>query len=1200
MKRFVSIMVICGLIAAIFLPAAAAAGGGAFFYIEALGTVTPELPDQTAEEHYSAGVEWGIIYESGAYRLYGISDYAVLDDDHAYVRYLDAWYSVDKAGLSALAVIPDAGSSEDEKPYTGYLLMPDVISAEDYEAGNAPVFRSIYQRGMISAIIFTDSLEGMADAESSWDVSYELDGSIMAWVVPDGDMYALYIGCDGGYIKANANCQTLFAYYSGLRSIEFNGVFDTSEVRNMESMFLYCSSLSSLDLSSFDTGSVTNMKAMFGGCSALVSLDISGFDTGSVDSMHSMFTMCSSLVSLDLSGLDTSAVTSMRYMFYGCTSLVSVDFTGFDTRNVISMSDMFTGCSSMVAADISSFDTRRVVYFQNMFANCESLQEIYISNSFVFGENADSNSVSQLCQGCPDGVRVINVDAPEESVTKEAAVRSGNVLMADTDFSDAEGMDGYVLGSDIRRSEITTISFVDTAKTTPGSGAWDVSADGNGSVFAWIVEDDAGKKLFIGGDGGVDANPDCTKLFAGYVNVQAFNFDNEFFTGDARIVDCMFMHCYAVESLDLSSFDTSAVISMNGMFFGCTNLKSLDVSGFDTRNTTNMGSMFEGCKAMTALDITSFDTANVLDMNSMFGDCQLLTELAVSETFVINEYCFTDSIDYDAGISVAEVTGFTGYTDPVPAESGNVLMSDGMTQEQYSSLTGYVLGSDISRSTIKYVAFVDTGKTAPGEGAWDVSAAGDGSVLAWTVDIGAYSYLFIGGDGGVDANKDCRFLFALYEVVNGFDFNGMFYTGNTESMNSMFGMCTSIRQLDLTSFDTSNVERFNCTFAMCVSLQTLNLETWDTSSAEDMSGMFMCAKGLVEIDISSFDTSNVTDMTSMFYGCENLKDVYVSDSFVIRPDCEVADFDKDAGFSVDIDAYKQNGTEPTAEPDDSLIYEFDETAAPFDGRWTDIADGGLSLYIPAEAKEVHAEGFDHGYEYDGGILCAVVYEPGMYGEASIIKYMEGSYSSGYESVSRNGYKMFVGRNADRDICEMFALCDGGEVCRIMFSPLSSSVFCEKSLHVFASLRVNSSDTGLLFDFNEADAPYEGMWVELNGEKASIYVPANAKEDSNLDDNYIYIGRFGDDGVAGVLYYEAGSRTEDGVVRYMNDEYGGIYEKEDYGTYIVYAASNDEGGMLEYYYVLDNGDIYRLAAGPVDNEQARAISLHIVNSLQIND
>ena len=133
---------------------------------------------------------------------------------------------------------------------------------------------------------------------------------------------------------------------TGIKNFRFF-VTDTSEITNMENMFIYCPSLKSIDLSNFDTSAVRNMNNMFYGCSSLTNLELSNFDTSSVTSMIQMFAVCSSLTSLDLSGFDTSNVSDMRYMFFRCYSLTTLDLSSFDTSAVTSMRAMFQECNSL-------------------------------------------------------------------------------------------------------------------------------------------------------------------------------------------------------------------------------------------------------------------------------------------------------------------------------------------------------------------------------------------------------------------------------------------------------------------------------------------------------------------------------------------------------------------------------------------------------------------------------------------------------------------------------------------------------------------------------------------------------------------------------------------------------------------------------------------------------------------------------------
>ena len=92
----------------------------------------------------------------------------------------------------------------------------------------------------------------------------------------------------------------------------------------------------------------------------------------------------------------------------------------------------------------------------------------------------------------------------------------------------------------------------------------------------------------------------------------------------------MFYDCSILTSIDVSNFDTSKVRNMRQMFQNCNNLASLDLSNFNTSNVTNMCIMFYNCDNLTSLDVSNFNTSNVTDMNSMFQNCNNLTSLDVS------------------------------------------------------------------------------------------------------------------------------------------------------------------------------------------------------------------------------------------------------------------------------------------------------------------------------------------------------------------------------------------------------------------------------------------------------------------------------------------------------------------------------------------------------------------------------------------
>lgn len=204
--------------------------------------------------------------------------------------------------------------------------------------------------------------------------------------------------------------------------------------------------------------------------------------------------------------------------------------------------------------------------------------------------------------------------------------------------------------------------------------------------------------------------------------------------------------------------------------------------------------------------------------------------------------------------------------------------------------------ADFARKDVQSVTFLDSLEDAP-ESAWDVSAAGDGSVLAWipvlekeyhlTIDgegsllapeSGASSTtdLYIAAEGGVAANPDSAWLFSGYRNVESIDFNGCFSTEGVERMAGMFQNCEMLTELDLSGFDTSAARDMFQMFAGCSRLESLDLSGFDAGRVEDMRGMFLYCYALRELNLSGMSTGSAVYMSDMFYGCESLEELDLS------------------------------------------------------------------------------------------------------------------------------------------------------------------------------------------------------------------------------------------------------------------------------------------------------------------------------------
>ena len=259
------------------------------------------------------------------------------------------------------------------------------------------VYESPYLRSQIKTITIVDTLANAP--EECWDASEDHNGAVLVWVEPNGELYDLYIGAEGG-VWAGTSARNMFRGYSNVERIDFGDAFHTEDVRDMYGMFLRCESLRELDLSGFDTSRVTDMSSMFAVCHALETVDLGSFDTARVELMCNMFEDCHSLLELDLSHFNTANVNNMALMFEYCQSLTSLDLSSFRTPNLTMMGNMFSGCRSLSELDVSNFDTSRVIDMGYLFMDCDSLTELDLSN---FDVSSIAYPSYKMFENCPAG-----------------------------------------------------------------------------------------------------------------------------------------------------------------------------------------------------------------------------------------------------------------------------------------------------------------------------------------------------------------------------------------------------------------------------------------------------------------------------------------------------------------------------------------------------------------------------------------------------------------------------------------------------------------------------------------------------------------------------------------------------------------------------------------------------------------------------
>ena len=300
-----------------------------------------------------------------------------------------------------------------------------------------------------------------------------------------------------------------------------------------------------MDLSNVNTSDVTNMNNMFLSCALLTSLDISGWDTEHVTDMNRMFFDCWKLPSLNLSGWNTRNVTNMDYMFCNCMNLNTIYVSPeWNTENVVNSFDMFDDCTSLVGGMGTTFDANHIdKEYARIDGGPECPGYFTMGSRYIF--NSDTGEL-KLIWGEFNNGDVWGSDVDPSAVRSVSATShvsfTGNCLQMFLNFSNCESMDL----SKVNTGNATNMSFMFhncNSLTSLDLSNWDT---GNVTNMR-----------------GMFAN--CTHL--PMLDISSFN------TGNITDMSYMFSGCNNLTTIDAGAmWSTENVTNSSYMFNGCISL----------------------------------------------------------------------------------------------------------------------------------------------------------------------------------------------------------------------------------------------------------------------------------------------------------------------------------------------------------------------------------------------------------------------------------------------------------------------------------------------------------------------------------------------------------------------------------------------------------------------------------------------------
>lgn len=128
---------------------------------------------------------------------------------------------------------------------------------------------------------------------------------------------------------------------------------------------------------------------------------------------------------------------------------------------------------------------------------------------------------------------------------------------------------------------------------------------------------------------------------------------------------------------------------------------------------------------------------------------------------------------------------------------------------------------------------------------------------------------------------------STFNTDNVYGFSGMFYgcdsleelnissfnTENSSYFSNMFNGCKSLKSLDVSNFNTSKAVSFYAMFRDCRNLRSLNVSNFNTSLVKEFDYMFFRCINLISIDVSGFDMSSAEGTSNMFWDCLSLTNI---------------------------------------------------------------------------------------------------------------------------------------------------------------------------------------------------------------------------------------------------------------------------------------------------------------------------------------
>ena len=679
-------------------------------------------------------------------------------------------------------------------------------------------------------------------------------------------------------------------FYRLLNLTTINGLnkLDTSKVTNMKQMFMSCTKMTSLDLSSFDTTNVTSFNTMFASDPNLTSVDLSSFTVSDNATTMGMFALSKQLTS------------SLSKLILG----KGFKFTISNGRPNNSLQQPGTWVN-MGAGEGSPAKGTNIWTSDELMTNYQGDRDhdtyVRYTGGTVTVHRQDEDGKQLFDQDgkqIPDEKLFGNISDP---VTVDTSKEIAGYTFKENKNSDIKAFTSDPQDITLVYSKSKTDNTWEGVPYTFNNGVLSLGEKGK----TYTINNSDNKDISIKNNISNVAGTDITEID---INAPIA------IIGSAQ---SLFSYLNFTKINGLDKLDTSKVTNMSNMFFDSPKIVSLDLSNFDTANVTNFNMMFVADRSLESVDLSSFSIKDNATTQVMFKLCENLKKLILGKGFK-----FTISNDKPNNSLQEPGTWINmGVDQDSPAKGTNIWTSDElMTNYQgdrdHDTYARYTAGAvTIHRQDEDGKQLVDQdGKQIPDEKLFgnisdpvtvDTSKEFAGytfkenqnsDVKAFTSDPQDITLVY--SKSKTDNTSDNTWEGVPYTFNNGvlsLGEKGKTYaidnSGNKEksyaldtrdisiSQNIKGVNVDEIKEIDLNA-NIKIIGSANGLFKNLKNLATIKgLSNLDTSQVTDFSLMFSGDTALTSADLSNFQVTRNAAMTDMFSSCSSLTKLTLGKDF---------------------------------------------------------------------------------------------------------------------------------------------------------------------------------------------------------------------------------------------------------------------------------------------------------------------------------